>query len=185
MSWIDHILSYSPAPIEAVRVTLGQGPYWANISDHRPLTAWFTGPCISSLGSAMAYTHDPPPCITRRSLPPILVPEFAKEVKTNFEAWKEHLEPRELENPGELLREITALSVRAVPQAPISQLLHMKYRGGWSPILMALDAKLVAITTIIYRIQGIGKGTWWRTPLEQGVGIRTAINKWESTVRKL
>ena len=109
MSWIDHILSYSPAPIEAVRVILGQGPYWASISNHRPLTTWFTGPCISLIGSAMAYIRDPPPCIMQMSLPPLLFPEFAKEVHTNFGAWKQRLEPWELENPGELLREITTL----------------------------------------------------------------------------
>ena len=46
VSWIDHILAYSPSPITPVRVSLGQGPYWANISDHRPLTTWFTGDCL-------------------------------------------------------------------------------------------------------------------------------------------
>ena len=61
MSWIDHILSYSPSLITPVRVTLGQGPYWVSISDHRPLTTWFTGPSISMLGGTTPCTKDPPP----------------------------------------------------------------------------------------------------------------------------
>ena len=46
VSWIDHILLYGPSIIHGSAVTLGLGPPWANISDHRPLSLWLTGPSL-------------------------------------------------------------------------------------------------------------------------------------------
>ena len=37
VSWIDHILLYSPSSIQGSAVSLGMGPLWATISDHRPI----------------------------------------------------------------------------------------------------------------------------------------------------
>ena len=50
---------------------------------------------------------------------------------------------------------------------------------------MSLDAKMVTITSIAYKIRGVGKGTWWRNQVEQGAGVRSAFTKWETTVRKI
>ena len=70
--------------------------------------------------------------------------------------------------------------VVAVPEAPASQLKHKKCQGGWSPILMTLDAKLTTITTIAYRVRGVG--AWWRSPTKQAAGIHAAITKWNCKV---
>ena len=32
---------------------------------------------------------------------------------------------------------------------------------------MTVDSKLVAITTIVYCINGVGKGTWWGSTQKQ------------------
>ena len=53
------------------------------------------------------------------------MPDFQVEIKTNFEAWRPGpVMGMTAEKAGERLRELTRLTVSAVPKAPISQLKH-------------------------------------------------------------
>jgi hypothetical protein len=50
---------------------------------------------------------------------------------------------------------------------------------------MALDAKLLGLTSMIHRLRGVGKGTWWRSREAQRAGILDMVSTWVATVNKL
>ena len=106
-------------------------------------------------GSAAPQTKDPPPSITKRTLQPHQILKLQTDIKTKLAAWNPGPAPAvDAATVGDRLRDITKITVMAVPQAPIPQLKHKKCRGGWSPTLMALDAKVTAITSVAYRVRG-------------------------------
>ena len=63
-----------------------------------------------------------------------------------------------------------------------TKLKKKDYRGGSSPVLMALDKKLILVMYVVHKIRGIGKGAWWRSRAAQHAGITTQVNEWENKV---
>ena len=64
VSWIDHILLYSPSIIQGSAVSLGMGPLWATISDYHPISLWLRDQAFK-----ISETMDQRP----KSLPPRII----------------------------------------------------------------------------------------------------------------
>ena len=159
VSWIDHILLYGPSTIQDSVVSLGMGPLWATISCHRPMSLWLTGHALE-----ISETMDQCP----KPLPPRIIKlNFKDKDEATLALYRQkvreavaalpHLEDSS-KAEGERLREYAAISVSSIPKVARSQLKKKDYKGGWSPILMALDAKHTMVTSVVHEIRGIGKG---------------------------
>ena len=84
-----------------------------------------------------------------------------------------------------LLQDISTKSLKAQPGEKLSNIQTHRYKDGWSPCLVALEAHCRAISRIAYRLRGFGKGKWWTDSEEQAVGVRQAADEWERKVHGL
>ena len=187
VSWIDHILLYSPSSVQGTAVSLGMGPLWATISDHRPITIWLTGQAFK-ISEIMDQRPKPlPPRITKlnfKDKDEATLALYRQKVREAV-AGLPPLEDGSSKAAGDRLREYAAISVSSIPKVAPSQLKKKDYKGGWSPILTAINAKFTMVTSVVHKIRGIGKGAWWHSRAAQQAGITTQVNEWENKVRTL
>ena len=67
----------------------------------------------------------------------------------------------------------------------LSNIKTHRYKDGWSPCLVALEAHCHAMSRIAYHMRGFGKGRWWKGPVDQVAGVKLAVDEWEATVHAL
>ena len=67
---------------------------------------------------------------------------------------------RSLMEADKLLQDISKKSLLALPGKKLSNVKTHRYKDGWSPCLVALEAHCRAISRIAYRLRGFGKGKW-------------------------
>jgi hypothetical protein len=186
ISWIDHILVYDPSNLKGTAVSLGTGPRWALISDHRPISLWVTGEDFKIASSMSQTPQQLPPRLIKKSFQS---KDAATMTKYRASITRAVQDLPQMDNSpeaaGNRLKEIAALSVASVPNVAPSQVSPRTYKGGWSPILMALDAKLLGLTNMIHRLRGVGKGSWWRSREAQRQGILDMVTNWTTAVHKL
>ena len=75
-----------------------------------------------------------------------------------------------------MLKKIADKSLAALPGKALSNIKVHKYKDGWSPCLVALEAHCRAISRIAYHLRGFGKGRWWKDLAAQEAGIRLAVD---------
>ena len=162
-------------------MSLGMSPLWATISDHRPISLWLTR---QALKISEIYHRA---CIIKLNFKDKDEATLAvyRQKVSEAAAGLPPLEDLSSKAAGERLRDYASISVACIPKVATSQLKKKDYRGGWSPVLMALDAKLTMVTSVVHKISGIGKGAWWQSSATQQAGITTQVNEWENKVRTL
>ena len=83
-----------------------------------------------------------------------------------------------MQEADELLHTISSKSLLALPGKKLSNIKAHRYKDGWSPCLVALEAHCRAILRIAYHLRGFGEGKWWKDTMEQAAGVRQAADEW-------
>ena len=90
-----------------------------------------------------------------------------------------------MQDADELLHNITAKSLLALPGKKLSNIKTHHHKNRLSPCLVAPEVRCRAISRIAYHLRGFGKGKLWQNKLKQATGIRLAVDERERTVYAL
>ena len=169
-----------------VKVKLVLGSYWLTCTDHRPIVY-----------AVQSDLFDPGQVRTTR---PRATTSFQRR---DLDRWDElagtgyqDVLVRDLGHLPEvaglsmmkadvLLQDISNKSLLALPGKNLSNIKTHRYKDGWSPCLVALEAHCHAISLKAYHLCGFGKGKWWKDSTKQSAGIRLAVDELERTAYDL
>ena len=180
-SWIDHFLLHNHGKIKLVQGGSDSGEAWIMVSDHRPIWAK-----VSLPGACMSKKDPKDPFRT----PPLRAPP--RENKTLIANYKAKVErrisrlPDDLD-PGEKLLAIAEISVSSCPKKKTKPTFYnsTRYRGGWSPLLLAGLAALTAIARMRQHSTGENKRRKWLTLRDISTGIKEIADEWETKLGKI
>ena len=162
-SWIDHILLHSSAQalVTPMRVELAIGSYWLTCTDHRPVVLTLQ----STLFEPSQVRTSRPRAVTsfrRRDLDrrdKLAVSTFQDNLVRDI-GQPPDVATLSMMEADKLLQDISEKSLLALPGTKLSNVKTHRYKDGWSPCLVALEAHCRAISRIAYRLRGFGKGKW-------------------------
>ena len=183
VSTIDHILVSPSSPLEMTGFGTAHGPFWADVSDHRPVMAWFSSPHLRINANMNHKARNGPVKIVRSELStaPAILASFIKTM--NELVLPANPAALSVEAAGQFLLELALHSVKAVPKkGRHNKISRSSYKDGWSPQLVALKAQLRTLLAIRGHLKGHRHYSRWRNPDEIHAGVLELTNTWESLI---
>jgi len=186
VSWIDHgFIHRSSFCYPSGGGTL-EGGFWSTITDHTPIVLAFRDP---SLRIAEAMVHGPaviPSTPVRIDLDSH--PRALSEYRDNIAASCPPPLPLDADpaSKADRLLKLSELSVAAVPDPPTRRSRRHRYYNGWSPLLIAIKAHLLALSAIHRSLMSRkqpNRGRASRAKFDQLIGSIT--KEWERAVTTL
>jgi hypothetical protein len=178
-SWIDHFLVSPPSESSRlISTTSFDGPFFADISDHRPLSVYLQVPGgrgTSGVISERTYSR-------LRSLPRSDFNTSNKKLATEFrrmcDSYLPYFDPPTPAIAGSQLMQASCISATVARRlAPKPGKSNSSYKNGWSPTLIALKAQSMAILQILGHLQGTRGRRIWTDKLDEDIGIKRIIQR--------
>jgi ribonuclease HI len=190
-SWIDHhIIAPSSAASQVLSTTSFNGPYWSDVSDHRPLMIHMS--VLGGRGTA-GLVDNPHPRSIRSETKPFLDKEDKKRVRVYRSSLAQYRKladpPLSAEHAWKNLLNLTMHSVvvasKVFPSKGSQSGPRSSYKDGWSPTAIAMKYQMIAILDILGHIQGTKGRHIWRDLDDQSIGIVRIVETWVKSVLKL
>ena len=180
-SWIDHLLLHRHGGLKLAEGGTDSGEAWIFISDHRPIWAEIIVPGVHFDTGPVADPFQAPPL--RRP------PSQNKTMLANYQAKVERkvLQLSSALDPCEKLEAIAEISVGCCPKTKTKTSFYnsTRYRGGWSPQLLAGLAALTAVARMRQHSTGENKRRRWLTHMDIATGIKEICDEWEKKLNKI
>ena len=191
VSWIDHhLIAPASAAHQVLSTTSFDGPFWDDVSDHRPLMIHLVVP--GGRGTA-GIIRNPYPRVYRPSPRPTVDIKDSVRIKIyqkSLEEYSKSLDPPESAahahtNIFNLVSQSVETSTQVFPKKRSHLRLRSSYKDGWSPLAMAIKYQRIAILNILGHLQGTKKRKKWRNLQDQSLGIRDILKTWSKSVNRL
>ena len=183
-SWIDQILFKGPAPISPSYLNIDQGGFWLGLSDHRPITAYFSSPLFDQLtppAFPKGLLRFPAPSLGKR---PKDVEVFVQKCNASpLPALPQSPSPADCQAA---LDQLLLTSRAALPKHALYSPsdLRCSFKDGWSPVAAGLKRKLTMTRTILSRVQPRNHFPTprWSSLCTRNAGILSEIESWETYI---
>ena len=191
-SWIDyHLIAPSSAAHQIHSTISFDGPYWEDVSDHRPIQIHLSVPGGRGAAGTIVNPH---PSIYHPSPRPLVDTTDTKRLKEYqalLDAYLNSADPPV--SPDHAASNLLNLSCHSVVVShqvfPTKggQFSHPRssYKDGWSPTAIAIKYQRIAILDILGHYQGTKGRARWRSLDEQSVGIKKIVDVWIKSVLKI
>jgi ribonuclease HI len=191
-SWIDyHLIAPASAAHQIYSTTSFDGPFWEDVSDHRPIQIHLSVPGGRGATGTIVNPH---PHIYHPSPRPSVDKTDKKRLQEYQVLLDEYLEsadpPVSPEHAASNLLNLSYQSVVVSAQVFPSKggqrsRPRSSYKDGWSPTAIAIKYQRIAILEILGHYQGTKGRVRWRTLDEQSVGIKKIVDAWIKSVLKI